>query len=328
MVKMIRFPKQIFQYYGIERPWNDKHYVPFVVKFKDMTNGSLPDTAFGDRLQWWAHAFVIGRLTRFEWQLQFSASQYPEKQFFKFPKSIFLQDEDFYRGINQFKYLTQKEYNQLIHHEFIRPSLPDHLIINHFPMTTSFYGSDPLSLIELYYPEMKYDLKKLFGQYIGVHLRRFHGIYYDDTDLIELSPQLQEEYKKESRLDKTSWTWKYIKNQEYFNQLNQYDDDFYISTDLPEKYYYNQWSDRYPNRIYNMNHVLNEFNAILIRYYGDEFVKENHKLILRMIDYFALMYCKRIVCPMHYKAKTISSWSETAHRISSVPITIFKAGYL
>ena len=65
-----------------------------------------PDVAFGDRLNWWTQAIVIGKILKFEYQLQFNIADYPETYFFKYPKSVFLPTNEFYRGINQFEYLT------------------------------------------------------------------------------------------------------------------------------------------------------------------------------------------------------------------------------
>ena len=331
MTKIIRFPKEFFAFSGIERPWLLKDYVFYYNAINRNTNINKinkPDVAFGDRLNWWTQAIVIGKILKFEYQLQFNIADYPETYFFKYPKSVFLPTNEFYRGINQFEYLTHEQYYDLVHNMIIPERMSNYLIINHWPKSIPFYGIDPLSLIQLKYPEMEHDLKKLFGHYIGVHLRRFEGIYYVDSDLSELTPELREEYKKESRYQNDSHTWSYIKDCEYFNQLDHCDGYFYISTDLPSKYYYEQWSRQYPDRIYDINFVEKKFMNIMRTYYGDESVEKHYKLIYRMIDYFALMYSKLIVCPKHYKGVAISSWAETAHRISSVPIQIFEAGHL
>ena len=171
------------------------------------------------------------------------------------------------------------------------------------------------------------DLIELFGDYISVHVRRFSGIKYDEDDLLELPEEVREEYAEESYFYDDSWTWKFIKDQEYFNQLDQYPGcKFYVSTDLPRRYYYSKWSERYP--IITMDDVTDQFRSIMVKYYGEESVKRNWNLIYRMIDYFGIMYSKETLCAKHYKAKSISLWSWSATKIGPTKRTIFEAGYL
>lgn len=328
MTRIIRSPKEFFEYYGVKQPWKQKGYRMF--KEYHPKSNAIADSAFGDRLHWWKQSWLFAKKLDFKWILQFKQSDYPERHFFNFSQSMFLNDTDFYRGINHFEYLSDSLFDDIILNNVViddYDQLPKYIIMNRFPTQFNpIFDSICLSdLIKFKYPEMSEELKEVFGNYTAVHLRRFYGINYNDNDLSELPPVLREEYKKEVRFNDPV-TWTYVKDKEYFDELEKFDGKFYVSTDLPGKYYFTQWKNRFPNRILNMYDVREKVISIVKHYYGEEFVDQQSTMIDRMIDYFALMHSKVIVAPQNVKSFNISSWAQTAHELSGTPLHKFITG--
>lgn len=319
--KIIRYRHEYSDVAGTPYPWKNDKITNFTTNHLD-GQYDKNDIAMGDRFGNWEQLYHIGRLLEWKWTIQCMRSQFPESYFFDFPQTEFISDEEFYSNIDDYKCLNNIEFRRLAKGKFI-PSHP-YLFLNHRSIQCSYLGENPISLIRLVYPEMEKDLRELFSDYIAVHVRRYHGIRYDDNDLIELSPELKAQYKREARYN-PSWSWKYVKDRDYFEYMKKINPNqkFYIATDLDEKYYLNQWKEQFPNRIFNMKDILSQFVDILSNYYGKDSVRENYRFIYQMTDFFALAYSGQIIAGYHRKGSGPSSFALTAHWFGKTKLSAF-----
>lgn len=319
MDKIIRYRHEYSNLAGTPYPWRIKNFIKYE-SFGYNGPYRINDMGIGDRVGCWQQVYYITRLLKWKYRIQSLASQFLESFFFKFPNTEFITEDEFYSNIDDYKCLTDDEYYRLCKGAY-KPDYP-FIVTNYRSVSGSNYGKDPIELITLQHPNMEDDMRRLFSSYISVHVRRFHGICFDDDDLIELSSELREQYKKEARYN-SSWSWKYIKDISYFNYMNKQDPNckFYVATDLPEKYYLEKWKNVFPNRIVTMNNIFSKFYNIIEHYYGKTVAKQNYELIYQMTDFFAMAYSKQIISCAHKNGTGPSSFAVTAHKIGKTRLT-------
>jgi len=333
-MKQIRFLMEIFDYAGKPQAWKIPEYQIYNCQnsqFKNLdsyTLNDVNDTGFGSRLFLWQHGYLMGRSLGWKYRIVFEESQYPENIFLKFPRTYFINKEKFFTGIGHFQHINDELFDQILYRQIDVNKLGDYLFSNCAPQgaDTFCYGKDPLSLIRLHYDGLRIDLENLCKKYVGVHVRRYYGVNYTDEDLEHLLPQYRKEYKEDVPYKNTSETWRYLQDDLYLSQMKKYSHDtmFYISTDLPDKYYLKYWKSILPGRVVTRRDILNEAKEIFVRYYGDEILKNSRKynIFYQMLDWFVLLYCREILILRPASAPCISAYSDSALRIGSAKANI------
>ena len=313
---------------GVPHPWRDS-------SVEEYYNNPLSDEydkndlGIGERWNSWLGVYNLVKLNKMEHRIQCMRKQFPESILFKFPQTDFVSDEEFYSGIDQFKWFTPKEYDVLSSpahsntFKTIARSYP-YIFVNHGNSFAHLWND--FLYIESSFFESENDLRSLFSDYVSVHVRRYHGICYTDEDLIELSDDLKEQYKNGAYYNSCGY-WRYVKDKDHFEYMNTFSNDqkFYVATDLDDKYYLSNWTKHFPGRIVTGRDVYSKFMSILSSHYGKDFVNANTRLIYQMIDFFALAYSKCIVAG-HYKSSSVSSYTIAAQKFGDNYINRFVVG--
>lgn len=324
---IIRYRKEYFEGEGVPHPWRNS-------SIEEYYNNPLSDRydkndlGIGDRWNCWLGVYNLVKLNKMEHRIQCLGKQFPESILFKFPQTDFISDEEFYSGIDDFKWFTPKEYAVLespAHSNTFkdRARTYPYIFLNHISLFGYLWFEYEPLYIEPASPGLEHDLRSLFSDYVSVHVRRYHGICYTDEDLIELSDELKEQYKNEAFYNDTG-SWRYVKDKDHFEYMNTFSNDqiFYVATDLDDKYYLSNWKKHFPGRIVTGRDVCSKFMDILSSYHGRDFVNDNSRLIYQMIDFFALAYSKQIVTG-HYNDSSISSYAVAAKKFGNNRINRF-----
>ena len=324
---LIRYRKEYFAGEGVHHPWKnsniDEYYNnPLSDQFEKN------DLGIGDRWNCWMGLYSLVKLNKMEHRIQCMEKQFPESIFFEFPQTDFISEEEFYSGVDDFKWFTPKEYAVLespAHSNSFkeRARTYPYIFVNHVPLFPYLWLKDRPLHIKNASPGIEHDLRSLFSDYVSVHVRRYHGITYTDEDLIELSDELKEQYKNDAYYNGCG-SWRYVKDRDHFEYMNTFSDDqiFYVATDLDDKYYLNNWKKHFPGRIVTDKDVCSKFMNILDSHYGRDFVNDNSRLIYQMIDFFALAYSKQIVAG-RYDSSSVSSYAVAAEKFGSNHINSF-----
>lgn len=332
-MKQVRVLMELYEFAGIPEVWKIPGYryyncqnSPFS-NLESHTQNDVQDTGFGSRLYLWHHGFLMGRLFEWTYRIVFNLDQYPETYFFKFPNTYFIPKEKFLTGITHFTHVSDDTLEKILRREFNSDLLDDYLFVNSAPKGANMYayGKNPLSLITLHYDGLRDDLERLCKQYVGVHVRRYYGIKYTDEDLHHLPSSYQKDYKS-AAWKSNSDTWKYLPDDVYLKEMQNYSHDtmFYVSTDLPDKYYLKYWKSILPGRVVTRRDIKDQIEKIFVKYYGDEILKESkkYKMLYQMIDWFVLLYCKEILILKPSTAPSISAFSDTALKIGTASANI------
>jgi hypothetical protein len=333
-MKQIRFLMELYQFSGMPEAWKIPNYSFYNCQNSPFSNleshnqNDIQDTGFGSRLHFWHHGFLIGRFTGWNYKIVYCLDQYPETYFLKFPKTYFMSKEKFLTGIGHFRHVDNGMFNRLLNREFASYELSDLMFINSAPIGTGYYpyGKNPLSLITLHYDGLRVDLENVFKKYVGVHVRRYYGINWTEDDLNHLTPSQKEDFIKYCPWKSVSDTWKYIPDDVYLREMKKYSHDtvFYVSTDLPDRYYLKYWKSVLPGRVVTRHDIIDEVKEIFVRYYGDEILKKpkKYKMLYQMLDWFVLLYCREILILKPITAPAISAFSETALKIGTASANI------
>ena len=269
----------------------------------------VEDTAFGDRLYSWAAAYELSRRNEFKWKIQVKDTEFPESCFLQFDNTEHISEEEF------FNFDGFEEYSKL---DFLNAMLyndtpPDRCIMS----SISF---DNLNGITFKNSAFEEDLRELFAPYVGVHLRRCHGINYKRSDLKELPSDVVDDY-----LEYSSWgpqdSFPYYKDAQYFVGADSIEGRMYVSTDLTLKYWYDNWYNRYGTRLYEMNAIYTDYKAIVDRHHPGQVFDQ--RFLERMCDFFALACCKYVITPTKRNTGYYSAWVRAATQIGHNKLELF-----
>ena len=349
-MKIIRCPKVNCEWVDQDYPWNNPRFSDFADHIDPIfcPIGHKVDAALGDRLMWWNVGYNVAKYYNFNCRLQFCYQDLPECEIFKFPHTEIVSRDEFFDGINDFKYISDKVHDNIIESRYLpkfpvelgwTPLEPPHNCIlphSHIQLNGSGYVNEDYAKIEFVHPELEQRLSEYFSQFNVVHVRRWTGIrYYDECDFDELGEEKKKTYMENApdlehlSLDDPPVPWMYHKDSHYFNLLKDVEGPIYIATDLPHKYYLDAWYEEYGERLYYQNRIDRDVKDMFADYYSSDwmtkYVSSNQGLVDRLVDYFALVFAGHlhVVCSTKYDA--LSSFSETARHLRNVPCTIYKA---
>tara|TARA_B100001996_G_scaffold46469_1_gene33449 strand:- start:900 stop:1877 length:978 start_codon:yes stop_codon:yes gene_type:complete len=266
------------------------------------------DYAFGQKILFWRQCKLLNHLCKNKYDIQFRRSIFPEHVLFNLPDTTFIDDPT---DLDTFTHLSRKHLHRIFVLNKIPDSLNEKILINSWMLhERGIFPShesdpipikvntlkDPISKIELKYPEFEKIFKRSFGKYYTIHVRRMNGVWFKDEDLDGLPVAVKKLYKKErhsSRLLGNSTGFRYIKDKVYQNQmdvilLKDPDAHFYICSDANPAMFHH-WRRKY--NIITQDDVLNQFKCALnLRYdhLGDDLIK-------LYLDFVAMAYSKGII---------------------------------
>ena len=356
-MKIIRCPKpspnQVFE--DVKYPWNIEGYEPFRTHWISQQNKIVlkknmrkVDSGWGDRLLWWSKCYSMSQTIGSECLMQFEYEDYPESDIFKFPGTEFIHTNEFYKGINNFEYLEDSQYElisvlSINNQKYPSPdNLPENIIFGQ----CSFIGldvdgghEDIFKLIKFVHPKLESVLRKYFNRFTVVHVRRWHGIrYFDDSVMNHLGNELKNKYMQDlegwerisklSKNEKLEEPWLYFDDDTFFNALKDVEGPIYIATDLPKEYYKDQWIKQYGKRLYDQDNVIHHIQKIFSLCYDEEWMKCNgwttQGQVERLVDYFAMMFAKELHVLVPEQYPVLSAFSDTARLIGGTKCKVHR----
>ena len=300
------------------------------------------DTSFGNRLYYWSQSFLVSARTKFKYKLLVQREFWPELIFLHLPntssKSIhsFLDVEDgggrcSLIGPNEAEEIIKNGFQSFQHenHWYLEPDTTNKVnsCLNEDSgflkdLTLSLLFDNAFKLIQFKHKEINDFFEDTFKDHVGIHIRRFHGIYLSEGDIEDVPEHLREDYLKEYRSG-TSKSYSYIKDVEYFKVIDKIleynpNQKFYLSTDLPPKYY-QHYLEKYKN-IFEASSYKEDLISIICKYYSKDLIEKTEYVISYLLDFFGLAHSKLIIRP--YRS---TSWSKAAQKIKGTQsIMLFK----
>ena len=348
-MKIIRCPKMNDMWVTLKYPWKDPDFIDFAQHIDPSLCpvGAKLDAAFGDRLIWWNVGYNVAKYYDFNCRLQFCYQDLPECEILRFPNTEIVSRDEFFDGINDFKYISDE-----VHHDIVRsrylpkfpvelkwaPSEPpcnSILPAHHIQLEGTGYVDEDYAKIEFVHPELEQRLSEYFSQFNVVHVRRWTGIrYYDECDFDELGEEKKKTYMENApdleRIgrDEQPVPWMYFKDSHYFNALKDVEGPIYLATDLPCKYYMDAWYEEYGERLYYQDVIDRDIKNMFADYYSHDWMKQHgysHQgLVDRLVDYFAVVFAGHLHVVASTKYEVLSSFAETAKLLRNVPSTIYE----
>jgi len=215
-------------------------------------------------------------------------------------------------------------------------------------------GPDPISLIKFKSKNIENFFKDEFSDFISIHIRRYHCVMITQKQIATLPEEIREDFSRDYRKHSTVYLegWKqtaeqiveivnsglrshstylhpFIPDKQFYSVIDHVldyniDQKFYISTDIPKKYY-QYYKEKYRN-IYDKYDYLEKFESIVRDNYSENILnfdtkingienyydKKEHFVFGNLLDLFALSNSKLIV------QSYLSSWGRIAKRMNDV----------
>lgn len=278
------------------------------------------DTAFGNRLFIWAQFYYLTYRTNFEYKIIVQEEHWPELKFLNLPNTVSLNKNDFYPKEKTYE-ISEKHLRSIIFDNKIK-----HLRSHNYWYLDKWYIVDgqydeldiksPYSLIKFKNASINDILSKYFKSFASIHIRRYHGIHFDENDLDEMAPHLKEQYLNEVYRACVPSHYIYIKDEVYFKiieKLIHADQNIkiYISTDLPEKFYKHYKTRYFKNTLKDKYDYYEKMKNIMKECFPEELIDKNKRVVEDLLDFFVLAYSKFIIMPDY------STWSRIAQKIKN-----------
>tara|TARA_B100000945_G_scaffold23684_1_gene16693 strand:+ start:2456 stop:3436 length:981 start_codon:yes stop_codon:yes gene_type:complete len=286
---------------NIPQAYKSKNYQPF--------RCTPDDCGFGQKLLFWRQCQLLNHLCNGKYDIQFRRSIFPEHVLFNLPDTTLIDDPN---ELDSYTHVDGEHLHRIFASNKVYGTLDDNIIINSwmlherglFPSKKSDPVpikvntiKDPISKIELKYPEFEKIFKRAFGKYYTVHVRRMNGIWFGGDDLDDLPVEVKKLYKREKDEANipslNSKTFRYITDTTYQKQMDEIllkdpNAHFYICSDgNPALFYY--WRRKY--NIITQDDVLDQFKCALSLRYDDL----NDYLTKLYLDFVAMAYSKGII---------------------------------
>lgn len=310
VVKSLENIKSLFKDMDLEK----------TIRCKVIRSGPIFDTSFGNRIYRWINAYYLSEASNFEYKIVLQKELWPELLFLSLPHTIALSSE--YFDIDE---QNNTLYPQIKEDQYVDIVLNKNIDIlksnNHWIISEWFICSNNLNGIKLDeistvnpFNEIKFKFEEIneyfsnkFKDFIGIHIRRYKGIKTKEGDFEEIPENLRDDYKKEYSEceDLTPEAYPFIPDKEYYRLIdivlmNSPDQCFYISTDLPLKFY-SYYKEKY-NNIFCFHDFKNEFSNLLQKYYPNILLSKLDHINNYLFDFFAFSSTKIMVLSAH------SSW--------------------
>ena len=254
------------------------------IRCKVIRSHPIFDSSFGNRIYRWINAYYLSEATNFEYKIVLQKELWPELIFLSLPHTFTRTSENF-----DFNFKTNNSYPQINEDQYIDVVLNKNNNFfnesNHWILSEWFICSDNLNGVKLNeissvnpFNEIKFQFEEIneyfsnkFKDFVGIHIRRYKGIKTKNGDFEEIPENLREDYKKEYTEchDLTPEAYPFIPDTEYYRLIdntliNNPEQCFYISTDLPLKFY-SYYKEKYKN-IFCFHDFKDEFSKLLKKY--------------------------------------------------------------
>lgn len=308
------------------------------------------DTGFCNRILHWEIAYYLNEKNNFQYRILLQDMYWPELEILELPYTSQVRIDKYSFGLNYpmeyncLKFMTVFDIKNMkvsmtepilkndIESMFLSQdfNLPDHVhsnfgydsllrlinLENNPNLENHLFTYDlkdrPLRKINIKYSFIRTLLENFTKEVIGIHIRRYNGVYITEEDLQTIPENIREDFKK--FIEKTNSlhnAYRYYSDDLYFNIIDNIlkinpKQKFFISADIPRKYL-QHFYDKYGDNILD--------NTDIIRIVTDFLVDNNHdvykmktygNVIENIVDLFSLSYCGLLV--MSNK----STWSEFA----------------
>lgn len=177
----------------------------------------------------------------------------------------------------------------------------------------------PLRKINIKYSFIQKLLEDFTKECVGIHIRRYNGVFVTEEDILTVPENIREDYK--NFIQKTNSlhnAYKYYNDQYYFTVIDNIlkinpKQKFYISSDLPRKFL-NHIYEKYPDNILDNRDIIRIVTEFLVDSKHDvNKLKTYGNTIENIVDLFSLSYCGFLI--MSNK----STWSEFAKYYRNQP---------
>ena len=287
------------------------------IRCKVIRSSPVFDTSFGNRIYRWINAYFLSAATNFEYKIVLQKELWPELLFLSLPHTFVRAAENFdfdeennklYPQINKDQYIDvvlnkndnilKKNNHWIISDWFISSDNLDETKIDQISLTNAF------NEVKFKFDEINEYFSNRFKDFIGIHIRRYQGINIKETDYDEIPKHLRDDYKKECTYSESE-AYPFISDKEYYRLIDNVllinpDQSFYISTDLPLKYY-SYYKTKYKN-IFCFHDFKYEFLELLQKYYPNIMISKLEYINNYLFDFFAFSSAKIMVLSAH------SSW--------------------
>lgn len=283
------------------------------IRCKVIRSHPIFDSSFGNRIYRWVNAYYLSEATNFEYKIVLQKELWPELIFLSLPHTFTRSAENF-----DFDFENKCTYPKINEDQYIDIVLNKNKNflneINHCTMNEWFICSDNLNEVKLNkispvnpFNEVKFQFEEIneyfnnkFKDFVGIHIRRYKGIKTKEGDFEEIPEHLRDDYKKEYSEceDSSDEAYPFIPDREYYRLIDNTlisnpDQCFYISTDLPLKYY-SYYKEKYKN-IFCFHDFKDEFLKLLQKYYPDMILSKLCCIINYLFDFFAYSSTKMMV---------------------------------
>ena len=290
------------------------------IRCKVIRSHPIFDSSFGNRIYRWINAYYLSEATNFQYKIVLQKELWPELIFLSLPHTFTRLSENFdfdFKTNNTYPKINEDQYIDVVlnkNNDFFNGN-------NHCTLTEWFICSNNLNGVKLNeispvnpFNEIKFQFEEIneyfnnkFKDFVGIHIRRYKGIKTKKGDFEEIPENLRDDYKKDYSEcdDLTAEAYPFIPDKEYYRLIdnvliNDPNQCFYISTDLPIKYY-SYYKEKYKN-IFCFHDFKDEFLKLLQKYYPNMILSKLYYIVNYLFDFFAYSSTKMMVLSAH------SSW--------------------
>lgn len=284
---------------------------------------SLDDTGLCNRLLHWGIAYKINQLNNFKYTILLQDEYWSELKYLNLPYTRPVRNPYYSsQKVTELKFKTVYDYQN--QHVYLAEPLSKEAINNMLQNKTftlkgdNYYsdfgynfikefeniGKNGITSIRFKHKEFEKIIAKEVKGYIGIHIRRGHGVEVTLDHIKKLPKEIQPLFSP----DEGDSNYKWISDLQYFKVidgiLEKYPrQKFYLSTDMTlDQYQY--LLDRYPGRFKTRKEIFNK--VFFTSNYYEKIDDFQLTCFINVIDLFTLASCSYII------KSPASTWSEIA----------------
>lgn len=304
------------------------------------------DGSIGNSIFMWAQAYYLNYKCNFEYKIILDHGTWSELNLIEFPYTE-LGNIDTSLDHHIVNVDLMKEV--LIDGNIDNFIVHDHLVIKRWYIFSGYIikddnqqdfdfvwnSADPLSFIRFKSNHLEEFFKKEFSDFIGIHIRRYHGVIITPKQVQTLPEEIQDDfylqYLRNSSIYYKAWDEEhylhpFISDEQFYEIIDtalsfNKDQKFYISTDIP-KNYYRYYFEKY-NNVYDKYSYLQKFEDLIEKYHDGNILnftgdvsgikyyyrKKIHLVLGNLLDIFALSNSKLLI------RSHASSWGLVAQKM-------------
>lgn len=330
------FYKKTLRWCEPHNGWGDHHNYRFAPDIRKLNN----DTGFCNRLLHWELAYIINKKIGTDYKILLQYQHWPELDLLDLPYTYtdypgITESNDLYLNFDYEKLRFKTIYNVREQSVKIADPIPkllveDMFITNDFNhlrtsnhwyadfgyksmgmVDTSWYNQErPISTITLKHKKLEDILINTLHSVVGIHIRRFNGVTFNEENYEDVSPNLRKDLKElNSQKTVSSTEYEYIGDKTYFKIIDKMlkinpSQRFYLSTDMPVSFL-QPFITKYGRKIITSHSFEHDFVTYLHNANVDVVRLQSYaNAITNVIDLFSLGNCPFVLGVPH------STWTE------------------